>query len=65
MGRPWRLEEFAPKMPVPVPKKRRANTRYCIRCNRYHYIYSEIGNEHKWNMVNEQEAEAERKRIEG
>lgn len=47
MGRPWRLEEFTPRLPQPIPPKKHKDTYFCEKCWRWHYIYSDIGNDHK------------------
>ena len=48
MSRYLRLEDFKllPKEPVPLPPQK-PNRYFCEKCNRYHLIYSNIGNDHR------------------
>ncbi len=49
MARYFRLEDIKmkPKEPVPIPPQKRKETYFCGKCERYHYIYSDIGNDHR------------------
>ena len=47
MARYFRLDDIKlkPKEPIIYPSK--PNRYFCILCDRYHLIYSNIGNEHR------------------
>ena len=55
MARSFRLEDAMPLLteierghqPLDLPPPKRKLTYFCGRCQRYHYIYSNIGNEHR------------------
>lgn len=47
MGRYLRLEDIKLRPRVETPKPIKSLKYYCAMCERYHWIYSNIGNEHR------------------
>ena len=49
MARSLRLDDIKmkPRIPEPIPPPKHKLTYFCLLCNKYHYIYSNIGNDHR------------------
>ena len=47
MARYLRLDDFKLGQPEPTPELKLKDTYYCYKCQKYHKIYSQLGNDHK------------------
>lgn len=49
MARFLRLDDIRlkPRVSTPIPPPKREHTFYCEQCEKYHYEYSNVGNDHR------------------